>query len=248
MLHETRAQQLMFWRNREAAFFTFFLPVIFFLMFAAIYGDESIAEEEIPGAEFLQAGMIGYGVASTCFAGLAITVVVRRETGVLKRVRATPLPPATYLLALLASMFVIFLIEAALIIGSGTTFFDVPLPANLFSTFLLLMFGAAAFTAMGLGISCLVRSAEGSSAAINAVYLPMAIISGTFFSTESYPPFLQAIAEVLPLTYFTELTRDVMIDGEHIWSSPGAVGVVALWGAIGLAGAIRGFRWQPREA
>jgi len=41
---------------------------------------------------------------------------------------------------------------------------------------------------------------------------------------------------------------DVMLDGEHIWSNPAAVGAVALWGAIGLAGAVRGFRWQPREA
>ena len=55
------------------------------------------------------------------------------------------------------------------------------------------------------------------------------------------------IAEVLPLTYFTELTRDVMVRGEHLWSHLGAVGVVALWGAIGLAAAIRGFRWQPVE-
>ena len=38
--------------------------------------------------------MIGYGVASTAFAGLAITMVIRRESGVLKRIRATPLPPA----------------------------------------------------------------------------------------------------------------------------------------------------------
>ena len=61
--------------------------------------------------------MIGYGVASTAFAGLAITMVVRRESGVLKRVRATPLPAATYVLAVLASTFVVFLIEAVLIVG-----------------------------------------------------------------------------------------------------------------------------------
>jgi len=247
-LHETRAQQLLFWRSREAAIFTFFLPVVLFLIFGAVYGDSLVTDEEIRGAAFLQAGIVGYGVAATCFAGLAITVVVRRETGVLKRVRATPLPAATYLLALLASTFVVFLIEAALVVGLGRTVFDVAVPDNLFSLFFLLLFGAAAFAAMGLGMSCLVRSAEGSSAVINAVYLPMAIISGTFFSTDSYPPFLQGVANVLPLTYFTQLTRDVMLDGEHIWSNPAAVGAVALWGAIGLAGAVRGFRWQPREA
>ena len=99
---------------------------------------------------------------------------------------------------------------------------------------------------MGLGISGLVRSSEGSSAVINAVYLPMAIISGTFFSPKGYPAFLSAIADVLPLTHYTNLTRDVMIRGHHLWSDGGAIGVVALWGAIGIVGAVRGFRWQPR--
>jgi ABC-2 type transport system permease protein len=92
-----------------------------------------------------------------------------------------------------------------------------------------------------------VRSAEGSSAVVNFVYLPMAIISGTFFSTAKYPGFLRAIADVLPLTYFTKLTRDVMIRHHHVWSETSSLGVVVLWGAIGAVAAIRGFRWQPRE-
>src|SRR4029079_7630742 len=96
-LHELRVEQLLFWRNREAAFFTFFLPVIFFLIFGAVYGSEHIKKEHnIKASYFLEAGMIGYGVAATCFAGLGISLVVRRESGVLKRIRATPLPPSTY--------------------------------------------------------------------------------------------------------------------------------------------------------
>jgi ABC-2 type transport system permease protein len=167
---------------------------------------------------------------------------------VLKRVRATPLPPATYLCALLASTFVVFLIEAAMIVGIGRALFSVGLPDRPGSLLVLLAIGALAFAAMGLGITGLVRSAEGSSAVINAIYLPMAVLSGTFFSTARYPPVLHAIAAVLPLTHFTEATRDVMIRDQHLWSDAGAIGVVLLWGAIGLAGAIRGFRWQPRES
>jgi ABC-2 type transport system permease protein len=93
-----------------------------------------------------------------------------------------------------------------------------------------------------------VRSAEGSSAVVNFVYLPMAIISGTFFTPNGYPEFLKVIADILPLTHFTQLTRDVMVRHHHIWSELTPLGVVALWGVIGVVGAIRGFRWQSREA
>ena len=246
-LHEVKTEQLLFWRNRESAFFTFFLPVIFFLVFGSIYGNSTITKEHLRAAPFLEAGMIGYGVASTAFAGLAITMVIRRESGVLKRIRATPLPPATYLLAVLLSTFIVFLVETALIITIGRTLFSVAVPDRPFSLLVALVIGSVAFAAMGLGLTSVVRSAEGSSAVVNFVYLPMAIISGTFFTPKEYPSFLRAIADVLPLTYFTKLTRNVMVRHEHIWSQGSSLAAVLLWGAIGLVAAIRGFRWQPRE-
>ena len=248
MWHEVRTEQKLFWRNREAAFFTFFLPIIFFLIFGSIYGNSTITKEHIRAAPFLEAGMIGYGVASTAFAGLAITMVIRRESGVLKRIRATPLPPATYLLAVLISTFIVFLIEAALIVVIGRhALRRRGARTGSCSLLLALVIGAACFAAMGSGSPAIVRSAEGSSAVVNFVYLPMAIISGTFFTPKEYPGFLRAIADVLPLTYFTKVTRDVMVRDHHLWHDMGSVAVVALWGVIGLVAAIRGFRWQPRE-
>ena len=246
-LHELRTEQKLFWRNREAAFFTFFLPIIFFLIFGSIYGDDIIKKEHVRAKDFLEAGMIGYGVASTAFAGLAITMVIRRESGVLKRIRATPLPPATYLGAVLGSTFVVFLVEAALIIGIGRTLFHIDVPKGVFSLLGALVIGAACFAAMGLGLTSAVRSAEGASAVVNVVYLPMAIISGTFFTPHQFPAFLHVIADVLPLTYFTKLTRNIMVGHEHLWSQGGSLAAVLIWGAIGVAAAIRGFRWQPRE-
>jgi ABC-2 type transport system permease protein len=245
--HEVKVEQLLFWRSREAAFFTFFLPVIFFLIFGSIYGDSIITKEHLRAAPFLEAGMIGYGVASVAFAGLAITMVIRRESGVLKRVRATPLPPATYLVAVLVSTLIVFAIEALIVVLLGRVLYGVHFPHRLGSLVLALLLGATAFAALGLGITGLVRSAEGSSAVVNIVYLPMAIVSGTFFSTHNYPAFLKWLAEALPLTHFTALTRHVMLDGRPIWTQGSQVLVVALWGAGGLAAAVRGFRWEPRE-
>ena len=90
---ELLAQQRLFWRSREAAFFTFALPIILLVLLGSAYGDEEV--DGVEASTFLVAGFLGYGIVATAFAGLAITIVVRRESGVLKRVRGTPLPPSS---------------------------------------------------------------------------------------------------------------------------------------------------------
>jgi ABC-2 type transport system permease protein len=243
--HELRAQQKLFWRSRELAFFTFALPVILYFLLGSVYGDDEV--DGVPGADYLLAGMLGYGAASTAFAGLAILLVIRREQGILKRLRATPLPASTYLAAVLSSIVLIFALESVLMIAIGRVGFDTPLPARPLSLAVALLLGAISFAAMAVGLSGLVRSAEGASAVVNAIYLPVSFISGAFFSPESFPAFLEAIANVLPLTYFIELVRDVMLHDSEIWDEPTALGVVAAWGVVGLVAAVRSFRWEPRE-
>jgi ABC-2 type transport system permease protein len=244
-LHEVRGQLLLYTRSKELAFFTFLLPIIMFVLLGSTYGDNRI--DGLRGANFLEAGMLGYGVVSTAFAGLAIFMVIRRESGILKRVRATPLPAWAYITAVLVSTLVAFALSAACMIAIGRGLFSVPLPDRWLSLVLTLLLGALAFAALGLGMTVVVRSAEGASATVNAVYLPMAFISGSFFSPHSFPPFLRAIANVLPLTYFIRLTRDVMLHGDQIWNTGRSVAIVAGWGAFGAIVAFRRFRWEPSE-
>jgi ABC-2 type transport system permease protein len=244
-VHELKAQQRLFWRSRELAFFTFMLPVLLFFLLGSTYGDDEI--DGVNGADYLLAGMLGYGAVSTTFAGLAILLVVRREQGILKRLRATPLPASTYLAAVLGSIILVFALEAVVLLAIGRLAFDTALPDRWLSLALVLLLGSISFAALAVGLSGLVRSAEGSSAVVNAIYLPVSFISGAFFSPNSFPDFLQAIANVLPLTYFIELVRDVMLYGSQVWEEPTAVAVVAAWGAVGLVAALRFFRWEPRE-
>jgi ABC-2 type transport system permease protein len=244
-LHEVRGQLLLYRRSKELAFFTFLLPLILFVLLGSRYGDDKIGG--VRGADFLEAGMLGYGLVSTAFAGLAIFLVIRRESGILKRVRATPLPAWAYLAAVLTATLIAFAASCVCMIAIGRLLFSVDLPTRWLSLVLTLALGAAAFAALGLGMTTAVRSAEGASATVNAVYLPVAFISGAFFSTNSSPSFLRAIADVLPLTYFIRLTRDVMLHGHQIWDNPADVAVILLWGAIGAAVALWRFRWEPAE-
>ena len=216
--HELRGQLKLYTRSKELAFFTFLLPLILFVL-----------------------------LVSTAFAGLAILLVVRREMGILKRVRATPLPASVYLAAMLVSTLIAFAVNAVCMIAIGRGLFSVPLPDRWLSLVLTLLLGAVAFAALGLAMTAIVHSAEGASATVNAVYLPMSFISGSFFSPHSFPQFLRVIADVLPLTYFIRLTRDVMLHGQQFWDNWSDVGVIAAWGAVGAIVAIWRFRWEPAE-
>ena len=248
LAHELRNEQRLYWRSRELAFFTFLFPVLIFILLGSVYGNDRIkAEGNVKGSAYLLAGVLGYGIASTAFAGLAIILVLRREGGILKRLRATPLPAPTYLFALIASTVIVYAIEAAVLIVLGNVMFGVAFPTEWLSVVLALLLGTLAFAALGIALAGFIRSADGASAVVNAIYLPTAFLSGSFWTPHAYPRFLEVIADILPLTYFIRLMRDVVLRNETIWSSWESTVVIAAWGIAGLVLAVRTFRWEPRE-
>ena len=245
-VHELRNQQRLFWRSRESAIFTFLLPIAFLALLGSVYGNREI--DGVKGASYLLAGMLGYGIVATAFAGLAINLVIRRESGVLKRERGTPLPAPVYLSAVIASTLVVIALQTVAQLLIGRFAIDARLPVSWGAFIVALVLGTTAFAALGLAMTAAVRSGEGSSAVITAVYLPMTFISGSFFSVDTMPAFLRAIADVLPLTYLLQFMRSTLIDGKGFGSSLTPIAVLLLWGAVGVAVAFRTFSWEPRAA
>jgi ABC-2 type transport system permease protein len=243
--HEVRGELLLYTRSRELAFFTFLLPMVFFVLLGSTYGNDTV--DGVRGSDFLEAGMIGYGAISIAFAGLAIVLVIRRETGILKRLRATPLPASAYIAALLSAFMAAFAVEVIGLVVLGRLLFDIGVPDRIGSLVLVLLLGAISFCGLGIGLTALIKSAEGASAVVNAIYLPMSFLAGAFFSPHHFPQVLRAIADVLPLTYFLRLVRNVMLHGHEIWSQGTNVAVVAAWGLAGVIVALRAFRWEPHE-
>ncbi len=110
-----------------------------------------------------------------------------------------------------------------------------------------MLLSTACFAALGVATASLLRSAEGSSAAVNVILLPMAFLSGSFGPTRHLPQALQAIGDALPLKYAIRLVEVVYLRGDSIWSQPGAIAMLVGWGAAGAVVAIRKFRWEPRD-
>jgi ABC-2 type transport system permease protein len=243
-VHQLRSEQLVFWRSREAAFFIFLFPLLLFLLLGSVYSKRI---DGFPAAEVLLAGLIGYGCANTAFAGLAIQLVLRRENGILKRLRSTPLPPATYIVAVLTSTLFVFALQTVALILMGRALYSTPFPSDWGSLVVTMVVGAAVFAALGTATASVIRSAEGASAVVNFILLPMAFLSGAFGPTRHYPAFLRAIGDVLPLKYFINLVKAVYLHGHGVWTRPQDLAVLAAWGVAGLVFTKFRFGWEPRE-
>src|SRR5579862_5836968 len=189
------------------------LPLLLFLLLGAVYHGRFQGE---PIKWAVVAGLVSYGCANTAFAGLAIQLVIRREAGILKRIRSTPLPSTIYVAALLLSTLVVFALQTIALFLLGRALYGTPIPREFGSLAVTLVIGAVVFAALGTATASIIHSAEGSSAVVNFILLPMAFLSGAFGPTTGYPAVLRAI------------------------------GVLAAWGVAGGVFTALRFQWEPR--
>jgi ABC-2 type transport system permease protein len=243
-LHQLRVEQLVYWRSREAAVFTFIFPLLLFVLLGSVYSGRIYG---VPASQALLAALLAYGCAMVAFAGLAITLTLRREQAILKRLRATPLSPVVYIGSVLTSTLLVFAAEAVALFLLGRVVFGTPFPTRVGSVALVVVLGAVCFAAMGVGLSGLIRSGEGSSAVVNLIVLPMSFLTGAFGPTHHYPRFLRAVGDVLPLKYLVDLSNAVYLHKHSFWSQGTAIGVLVAWGVAGVAVAALKFRWEPRD-
>jgi ABC-2 type transport system permease protein len=236
-----RLERRMFWRNPSAAFFNFLLPLLFLAVFGAIFADSP------SNLEVIVPGIAGMAVMSSTFSALAHNLVSLRERGILKRVRGTPLPPSAYLSAIAANAVTNTAIQVALVVVAGNLVFGVDWPQDPASFLVFVVLGVVCFAALGVALAHAIPNVESAPAYVNAIFLPAIMISGVFFEQEDGPALLRDVAEVLPLTHCIQGLSGAMIDGESVAANAGALGVLALWAAVGLVLAVRGFSWESRR-
>jgi len=129
--HQIRYEQLSFWRNPQSAFFTFVFPVVVIVIFGAVFGssEESSFYYGLSGLQYYVPTIAALSVLGACYSQLAIVLATRRQNGILKRLRATPLPAWVYFIGLLAHCVMVSIIEVALVIGIGRLY-GVPMPTH----------------------------------------------------------------------------------------------------------------------
>jgi ABC-2 type transport system permease protein len=241
-------EQKVFWRNPAAATFTFAFPLLFLVIFVGLNGNNTVhlTGGPVKFAQYYVPAIVAFGLISACYANLALTMCVRRETGILKRTRGTPLPASTYLAGIVGNVLVVSLILAALTVALGLAFYGVTFPGRYLGLFVTVAAGAFCFSCLGVAVSTFVPNQEAAPAIINFILFPLLFISGTFYPVKN----TSALARIAVLFPVRHLIREMVAVFSPFGSGTGiqaeAIGVMALWGAVGLAVSLRRFRWEPR--
>jgi len=236
-----RLERRLFWRNPSAAFFNFLLPLLFLAVFGAIlHGNQHDLNVIVPG-------IAGMAVMSTTFVALAYNMTFLREQGVLKRIRGTPMPGICYLLAIAGNAVTNAALQILIITVAGRAFFGTGWPRDWFELLLFVAVGVLCFASLGVAFSHAIPNFESTSAYVNAVFLPVILISGVFYDAAHAPGFIKGIAQALPLTHLIDGLSGAMVKGTSLATNITALGVIAAWTVLGIALAVRGFSWEQRR-
>ncbi len=251
IVRQTRYQILYFFRVPVALFFTLILPIVMLVLFNALFGDQSIetGDGEWPIRQFYTGGLAAYTAVSATYSNLGNMVPIRRDEGILKRWRSTPLPTWAYLAGLILSSIVIAVVSVVMMLAMGVVLYDLSIDwVKMPAAAITLLVGVASFAALGMALVSVIKTASSSAAMVNATILPLAFISDVFIATDD-GGFLHTVASIFPLKPFVNAFQDCFnpfIAGSGF--SPGRLAFVAAWGAIGLLIAIKRFTWEPSGA
>jgi ABC-2 type transport system permease protein len=251
VVHQFRYDLRSFLRNRQSQFFTLALPVLFLVIFASVFGGHGdtvkVAGGRIDTAVSYVPGIMALGIIAAAFINLVISVTAQRETGVLKRRRATPVPAAALIAGRSLTAVVTALGVTAVLLAIGWAAFGAHIPARTAPALALtIVVGAVSFCCLGYALASVVRDQDAAQPVTQAVTLPLYFISGVFVAASTLPHWLVNIAGVFPVRHLAAALLTAYNPHTHgAGLAGGDLLIVAAWGALGLAIALRRFSWNP---
>jgi ABC-2 type transport system permease protein len=249
-LDQVRFTNKAFWRNPAAAFFTFAFPLMFLVIFTALFGNEQIpvAGARVALSTFYVAQIATFSIITATYTNLAIGVSFTRDQGVLKRILGSPIPGWTYLSGRIAHSILITILLVAIVAAFGALFYDADLPSRTLPAFILtIAVGAASFSALGLAITAVIPNADASPAIVNASMLPLLFLSGVFIPIQDPNAWFVTLAKAFPVYHFAEAMNAAYFaptgtgfEGTHLL-------ILGAWGVAGVILSVLFFSWEPRR-
>ena len=249
-LHQFRYDLRAFLRNRQSRFFTLILPVLFLVIFANVFGGNhtvKVTGGSINLSVYYVPGIITLGIIAAAFVNLVISVTAQRESGALKRRRATPVPAAAIIAGRALTAVVVALGITAVLLAIGWLFFKATVPGRTAPALVVtVIVGAVSFCCLGFALASVIRNQDAAQPITQASMLPLYFISGVFVAVSTLPHWLVDVADVFPVRHLASALLTAY--NPHTTGAGFAWGdllILVLWAIGGLAIALWRFSWVP---
>ncbi|MEH3054864.1 MAG: ABC transporter permease [Patulibacter minatonensis] len=248
LIRQIGYERRSFFRNPAAAGFTLIFPVMFLVIFGLLYGGQTydLPSGKVDAIQYQLAQILVFSVVGTTFVGLVTSLAIRRDSGELKRKRGTPVSAVVILGGVIGNGVLLSAIMSVLVVTLSVVLFGADLPlAHVPALVVSIVVGALTFCALGCLVAAIVPNGDSASATANLVIFPLYFLSGIFIP--DVPDSIESFAGHFPLRPFLLSLASVFDTKATAGPDWGQLAIVAVWGVIAAALAVRYFRWSPRR-
>lgn len=252
LAHQVRYDLRTSLRNPRARFFTFFFPILLLVIFAGVFGHSTTTLDgvHVKLSRFYVPGILAMSIVVAAYGNLVVSIATMRETGVLKRRRATPVPPALLIAGQACATLAIAAIMGALLLIVGKLAYGVGMaPAAIAAIACTAAVGTIAFACVGYAVSGMIGSPEAAQPIVQATMMPLWFVSGVFIPTSNLSGGLRTIGSLFPVEHLAAGLQQASVHTSFAAAiSLSDLLVLAAWGLAAGAFATWRFSWLPSAA
>jgi ABC-2 type transport system permease protein len=240
-------------RTPRTVVFGIAFPVVLLVLFDAVFTQDArpvaFAGGRLDPQAYFTAGITAYAIGLQTFTSLVVGLTTQRESGQLKRLRSTPMPPWTFVAGQALRSLVLGSAMAAALLVVAVAAFGVHVRAeHLIAFAVFVALGTLVFSVLAIAISGLSPTVDSASAAGPFIVVILSFVSGVFVAVDQLPSALTTIGKVFPLYHLADGLQTALASGSGLGLSGDDVTALVVWGLVGGWLAVRRFRWNPQTA
>ena len=246
----------MFYRRPEQLALTFSMPAVICLLLGSIFSSTLPGTQTSTGA-VIAASMLAYGILSTSFINLGISIAADRETGALRRLRGTPATALSYFIGKIMLVAIASLAEAVILLLVGVLVFGLRLPTSVFGWFTLtwvFILGITSCSLLGIFVSNLASNAVSAAVITNGPAVGLQFLSGTYVPLMVLPTWMLIVGSIFPVKWMAQGFRSVLLPPQMVvfepagsWEHGRIFLFLAAWSIGGLVACLSVFRWSDKS-
>ncbi len=246
----------MFYRRPEQVALTFSMPAVICLLLGSIFSAK-LPNSDISTGAVIAASMLAYGILSTSFINLGISIAADRETGALKRLRGTPTTALSYFIGKIMLVAIVSSAEAGILLAVGVSVFGLRLPSDVSEWFTLswvFILGIVSCSLLGVFISNLASNAVSAAVITNGPAVGLQFLSGTYVPLIVLPTWMLIVGSIFPIKWMAQGFRSVLLPAQMVvfepagsWEHGRIFLVLSAWSVGGLIACLCMFRWTDRR-